>query len=122
MPQFQLTAEMITGFAGVIVSLVFSYFPVLREKFAGLTSEAKSGVMLGIMAAVTASVTALNYYGILDAGISFEGRWLPHVIWVFVVAVIGNQATYNVSPVAPSVQDAKDIRDYGEGLSGKVLE
>jgi hypothetical protein len=114
MPQIQLSAEVITGLAGVIVSLLFSYFPVLREKFAAMSAEAKSGIMLGVLAVVTGAVTALNFYGVLDAGIDFVPGWEWRVVWVFVVAVIGNQAAYKISPQTPEVKQAKALREYDD--------
>lgn len=112
MPQIQLSAEVITGLAGVVVSLLFSYFPVLRDKFAGLTAEWKSGIMLGVLALVTGTVTALNFFGVMDAGIDFTPGWPWRIVWVFVVAVIGNQAAYKISPQTPGVKEAKALRDY----------
>lgn len=111
MPEFKLTADIIAGLTGVVISLLFSYFPVLKEQFAGKSTEFKSGVMLVLMALVTGAITALNYFGVLNAGISFVPGWPWQVVWVFVSAVIGNQAAFKISPQTPSVKLAKALRD-----------
>lgn len=105
------SAEFLASVVGVIISLVFSYFPKLKEAFAVISSEAKSGIMLGLLAIVTASITALDYFNVIDAGIAFDGQWVAHIVWVFISAVIANQATYKISPQTASVKDAKAWRD-----------
>lgn len=112
------SAEFLASVVGVIISLVFSYFPKLKEAFAVLSSEAKSGIMLGLLAIVTASITALDYFNVIDAGIVFDGQWVVRVVWVFISAVIANQATYKISPQAESVKSAKAWRD-AESLLGE---
>jgi hypothetical protein len=114
MPEIELSAEVLAGFAGVIVSVLFSYFPALRDKFAGMSAEAKSGIMLGVLAAVTAVITAMDYFNVIDAGIVFDGKWWAKVLFVFISAVIANQATYKISPPTRSVKLAKALRNYDE--------
>lgn len=105
------SAEFLASVVGVIISLVFSYFPKLKEGFAVLSSEAKSGIMLGLLAIVTIGITALDYYNVIDAGIVFDSQWVARIVWVFISAVIANQAAYKISPQTASVKDAKAWRD-----------
>jgi hypothetical protein len=114
MPDFVLTPEMLAGLTGAVISLFFNYFPWLKDKFAGLASDVKSFVMIGMMAVVTAAITALSYYGVLNAGIEFTPGWPWHVVWVFVLAVVGNAAAFIASPQTKSVKLAKAMRNYDE--------
>lgn len=113
----EFSAEFLASVVGVIISLFFSYFPRLKEAFAALSSEAKSGIMLGLLAIVTASIAALDYFNVIDAGIVFDGQWVARIVWVFISAVIANQAAYKISPQAASVKSAKAWRD-AESLLG----
>jgi len=106
------SAEFLASVVGVIISLVFSYFPKLKDAYAGLSSEAKSGIMLGLLAFVAAGITALDYFNIVNAGIDFSGQWGARVAFVFLSAVIANQAAYKISPQTRSVKVAKDERDW----------
>ena len=117
---FKLSAEVIAGFAGILISLFFSYFPILKTKFAGLTSEAKSGIMIGLMALVTVAITAFNYFGILDAGITFTKGWEWHVLWIFALSVMGNQTAHRISPETKAVTRAKKLRVTSQYYQGQV--
>lgn len=91
--------EEISGAAGVMLSLGFSYLPGVKDRFDRLEPTARRLVMLALLAVVSVGVFAL---GCLRPG------WLPGVNcseaggWelgrIFVVAVIANQAAFEVSP------------------------
>lgn len=114
MPTIQLSAEVLAGFAGAIISIIFSYFPRLKDAFAALSTELKSGIMLGLLALTTAVITALDWFNVIDAGLTFDGQWVARVVFIFISAVIANQAAYKVSPQTKSVKIAKLERDYND--------
>jgi len=118
MQEFQLSPELIVSITGVIISLVFSYFPRLRTSFGALTQEVKSGIMLALMAAVVAAVAGLNCAGWVDAGISCDQVGLQQLIWWYLLAVTGNQVAYSISPQRGDVEQVKLVRDYKEDLVG----
>ncbi len=110
MSDFQFSSELIVSITSVVLSLVFSYFPVLRAKFASLGTEVKSVVMLGLMAAVVFAVAGLNCAGWINAGISCDQIGLKQLVWWYVMAVVSNQAAYVVSPQTGDVKIAKRLR------------
>ena len=110
MEPFNLSAEFIAAVTGVLTSVLFSYFPGLRTKFAALSTEAKSGIMLGLMALVTASLTVLDWFDVVDAGLAFDKAGIVHIVWTFLLAVIANQATHRISPAKIDVIEAKADR------------
>lgn len=112
MQEFQLSPELIVSITGVIVSLVFSYFPALRTRFAALKQEVKSGIMLGVMALVVAGVAGLNCAGWINAGIACDQVGVQQLVWWYLIAITGNQVTYTISPQAGDVQRAKALREY----------
>lgn len=119
MPTIELTAEALSGIAGAFISLLFSYFPKLKDKFAALSSEAKSGIMIGLLVLVTATITALDYFGAIDAGIVFDGKWMWRVLFVLLSGIVVNQGVYKISPQTEGVKLAKAERDfYSQALSG----
>ena len=107
---FQLTPAMITGLTGAVVSVLFARLPRLRTWFNARSAEAKFGIIVGLMALVTAGVTALHCYGFIDAGISCDKLGIEQVIWWFASAMISNQVTYLVTPVAADVKAIKASR------------
>lgn len=107
-----MSEELIVSLAGAVVALIFGYFPVLRVKYAGLTSEAKSGIMLGLMV-----VTALAVWGIgcagwgwIDTGLACNSSALPHVLKLTILAIASNQGVNRIFPEAGDVKLAKAMR------------
>jgi len=108
----EFTAELIALIAGAVISLIFSYFPVLRVKFAALTQEAKSGIMIGLNVAVVVAICLLDFFEAFDFGLTFDKSGIVQITMVFFAALIANQSTYMISPQPGDVKSAKDDRDY----------
>ena len=49
MNPIEFTPELLVGIVGTVLSLVFSYFPVVHDWYQALKTEAKSGIMLGLL-------------------------------------------------------------------------
>jgi len=74
---------------------VFSYFPAIHKWYEVLTTEAKSGIMLGLLVIVSLVVVALVYYGVFPVSEPITWQlWLR----VLFAAIVMNQATYLISP------------------------
>jgi len=105
-----MSAEILAGAAGVILSLLFSYIPGLNANFARLPAELKRGVMLLLV-----TLTGLAAFGLACSGLAAElGYTLActradavHIGLAIVCAAIGNQAAYGLSPRAAAVLQAK---------------
>ena len=109
-----VTSEMLVGIAGVVLSLFFSYIPGLRVWFAGLASEMKQLIMLGLILVISAVVYILGCNGILVTNIACDKAGLVSFLYIVITAVIANQATYSITPQTNDVLVAKQLRDDGE--------
>ncbi|MFA6204301.1 MAG: hypothetical protein WC710_14080 [Gallionella sp.] len=106
-----LSSEFIVTATGAVIALVFGYFPVLREKFAALTSEAKSGIMIGLMVLTGFAVWGAGCAGWIDSGIACTTADIPNLLKLIIMAIIGNQATNRIAPELPDVKQAKVERN-----------
>lgn len=94
MPNVSITPEVISSIVGVIVSLLFSYFPWLRTKFAALTQEARSGIMILLMAVVAVATFYLSCNGIITTDIACDQNGVTQLIYIFIITLTANQGTY----------------------------
>jgi len=98
-----MTSTELSALAGVVLSLLVSYLPGLREKFAAQTPTTKSLVMAILLVLVAAG--ALFYK--CNLGLEcVTANWHDYAIALF-AALVANQATYTISPQASSVKLAK---------------
>jgi hypothetical protein len=102
------TPETLAGIIGVVFTLLFAYFPKLRTWYAGLTSEVKSGIMLGLLA-----ISALVIFLLANAGVITTNEPVTWELFVKVLflAIMTNQPTYQLLPQAADVKFAKQLRD-----------
>jgi len=106
-----MDAELIALVAGILLSLAFSYIPGLNTKYAALTEEAKKLIMIGVLA-----VVAFGAYGLSCAGwledltgivITCDKAGFLGVLQAFILAAVGNQATYKLTLHTEGVKQAK---------------
>lgn len=98
-----MSAEFLALYAGSILSLLFSYVPGLSTWFDGLKSEVKRLVMLGLLLVVAVGVVALacaGYASDLGLSITCDRPGIAAVAQAFILALIANQATYQITPKA----------------------
>lgn len=96
-----MTAEELAGIAGMVLSLVFSYVPGLRQRYGALDGNRKRLVML-----VALAVTALGVYGLACTGlgpdfglaVTCDRQGAVALVQAFVMALVANQATYALTP------------------------
>jgi hypothetical protein len=98
-----MTAEQISAVAGVILSLLFSYMPGLKDWFASLDGTYKRLVMIGLMLVVALAAFGLSCGGLgaqFGVSISCTQEGAIGLLLAFVAALVGNQAMFLVSPKA----------------------
>jgi hypothetical protein len=107
---------------GLVLSLFFNYFPRVKVWYAALSREAKSGIMIGALAAV-AVAELLRQCSL--AGACIQMNW-GVAGTAFISALITNQATYLISPQTPSVKRARlrqrviELQQAGIGMGSTV--
>lgn len=97
----ELTPILISSVAGIVMSLVFEYLPVVSTWYNKLLNNYQKLIMLGVMAVIVASIYAFNCLGWFTGYIpvvscSSSGR--EAAVLAFIAAMIANQATYLVTP------------------------
>jgi len=107
MNPISFTPEVIGGLVGLVLTLIFAYFPGLNVAYAGLKSEVKSYIMLGLLVAAAAIITLLAQQGIIPT--TAPVTWLDFGK-VVLALLIANQPTYTLLPEAKAVKQAKLAR------------
>lgn len=106
-----MSAELLAGLSGGLLSLLMSYVPGLNTWYAALESTWKSLLMLGALVVVAASAFALSCAGWAEGfgivGLTCDQAGLQRLLSAFVAALVMNQATYKISPETRRVQVAK---------------
>ena len=92
-----MSSELLAGIAGIVLSLVFEYFPGLNSWYNALVDGKQKLIMLAALL-----VSALGVFGLACIGKSdlvvcdVNGAWV--LLEYFVLAVVANQATHRLSP------------------------
>ena len=101
-----LDPTLLSGFAGILLSLVLSYVPGLNVKFAALSSEIKSLIVLISLFVVSLFVGLSSCFN-LWVLIPCDKPGIMKLVEFFIVALIASQSLYQVSPMTQAVKDAK---------------
>lgn len=92
-----ITPEVLSGLAGAILSLLFSYVPGLSDWFAKFDSKQKSGIMALAIVIVAGAAYGLSCAGVI-AAIECSQQGLVKLAQVIFAALIANQSVYSISP------------------------
>lgn len=110
-PTFDLTSDLLALIAGAVLSLGFSYIPGLRTRYAKLDDTTKRGYMAILLLIVAAGLFGLQCTNILFIGIACTHAGAQSIVWIFILALVGNQSAFSISPRTADVQKAKALRD-----------
>jgi hypothetical protein len=97
MTEFQVTPEILSGIAGALLSLAFSYIPGLNTLFAGLQAEIKRLIMAGLLLLASAAIFGLGCWGIIQSGISCDQKGLVQLVTIFITSIVANQGVYGLT-------------------------
>ena len=89
--------KMLAMYAGVVLSLLFSYVPGLSDWYAKLSGTYKRLVMLGLLFVVAAGAFGLSCAGVL-ATVACTQSGLMGIVEAFIAAAIANQAAFTLTP------------------------
>lgn len=104
-----ITAAGVGSAAGILLSLLFSYIPGLRTKYAALAEDWKKLIMLGAVVAVSAGIIALSCTGLVPL-ITCDKAGLLDFAYIFISALVANQAVYPITPKATDVKMVKEAQ------------
>jgi len=89
----------LAGFAGIVLSLAFSYVPGLKEKYAALSAEYKALVMLSALLVACLFIMAASCLEFMKY-VACDVTGIKALVGLFVSAIVANQATYLLTPPA----------------------
>ena len=92
-----MTSDMLAGAAGIVLSLLMSYVPGLRGKWAELDDDHKQLWMLVLLAVCAGAVFVGSCTGIVSYA-SCDRPGALGLAELFVTALIANQAAHRISP------------------------
>jgi hypothetical protein len=118
----EINAETLTIILGVVLTLLASYIPgvavwydKLGEKSDGSNDNGtlKRLVMLGVLLLITGSIYGLSctsWGPLLGIAVSCDQPGAAKLILAFIYAIMANQSVYKISPEAPWVKEAREMR------------
>lgn len=105
MNEFVFSVDGIGTLVGILLTMLFSYFPELRDWYATQKSYIKSLIMIGLIAISTAVLAFATFKGFIGGG---EVLTVDKVIQVFFWTLVANQAGYQILPQLNSVKEKKE--------------
>lgn len=105
------TPQLLVAIVGIVLSLLFNYFPLLNTWYADLKTEFKSLIMILLLLLSAVGVYLLTYFGLVETTEPLS-IWLA--VKIFISALIVNQATYVISPERKKVVEIIEDRDIEE--------
>lgn len=102
-----MSANDLSLFAGVLLSLAFSYVPGLKDWYEAREATEKRLVMLGALCAVVLAAALLSCGNVIAVIVCGQAGFLE-LARALVLAMIANQATYLITPKAVVI-DAKKL-------------
>jgi hypothetical protein len=98
-----MTSDQLAAIAGLVLSLVFSYTPGLKDLFDKLDATQKRLVMAGLLVIVAAGAFGLSCAKVL-AVVTCDKTGALGLVSAFIAALVANQAAFQISPKANSLK------------------
>lgn len=104
-----MTPEVLSLVAGIVLSLMFSYIPKMNTWYAVQSEEVKKLIMLGLLLVVAAAVYGLSCAGYLPEAyaVACGEQGIVVLVQAFILAAVANQTAYKLTPQLRAVKDAK---------------
>jgi hypothetical protein len=92
-----MDAKLLASIAGIVLSLLFTYLPGLKDWYEPLDSAKKSLIMLGLIIIVAAAVFGLSCAGWYKL-VSCDQIGIKGLVEAVILVLVSNQATFLISP------------------------
>lgn len=120
-PSVTFSSDLLIMVSGAVISLLFTYIPNFNAWFAMKSNEVKQLTMLGLLFVITAAVFALGCFDLIQIeNFVCDKNTAVYFIYTFILAVISNQATYQITPKPIAVRQARDIVQGDELYKGRI--
>jgi hypothetical protein len=96
-----MSAEILVGLAGIVLSVLFEYFPGLSDWYDKLQDNYQRLLMLGMLVVVAGVVFAMNCEGWFAGKIPViecSEAGVEELVWLFIIALGSNQTTHRILP------------------------
>lgn len=111
-PTVEVTPDLIAAVAGIVLTLIFSYFPKLNTWFAALEKGTKQAIMAGVLILVTGVLFGLGCASLITIpDFTCDRATLVQYLWMLIWAIVANQGVYKLLPQTRAVRTAKATRD-----------
>jgi hypothetical protein len=88
-----MSAELLSSVAGIVLSLIFSYIPGIKEWFEPLANKYKQALIGGLLVVVAVAIFGLACAGITDA-VTCDKPGALDMVELLIVALVANQSAY----------------------------
>ncbi len=98
--EIEMTVELLSEIAGVVLSLAVAYIPGLADWYAKKDAKAKAQIMAGLLIGVSVIIFALacaHLLADLNLGVVCDQASAIELVKIIIAALIANQATYLVA-------------------------
>jgi len=92
-----MTPELLGSIAGIVLSLVFSYVPKVKDSFGALSGDYKRLVMLGMLLLTAVGIfglSCLNWYNLVACDVT----GIKDLVEIFILSAVANQGAYMLTP------------------------
>lgn len=114
-----MTVETLSLAAGALLSLLFSYIPGISGWFDKKDTTVKRLIMAGALLVIAVLVFAAGCANLQIPGVQIEcsaqGAWL--LVQVFLLALVANQGTYQITGASSAKKDTKSPSSGGKAAA-----
>jgi hypothetical protein len=109
MGELKIDSQQLSLIAGAVLSLLFSYVPMLAPKYDTLDRTTKQLVMLIVLLVVTLAVFGISCGNLYATGVTCDKQGAVALAVNFILAAVANQSTYALTPSKPS--EVKPVKE-----------
>ena len=91
-----MTAEQLSSIAGIVLSLIFTYIPGLRDRWDVLDGGVKQ-MFMGLMLILVAIGAFLLSCANVITGMVCDQEGAIGLLWTLIAALVANQSTYLIT-------------------------